>query len=424
MTSAAPSVLPLWNSMPLCTRIVQTSPALLCSIDSASPLNASLNFESKPTSVSQPVTIRAWSGRVTMFWPSMKSFVEPPDTPIRNVPPRFGVAASTASRPALADSPSALEPRMTAPPAAARRSRSALVRWPWEPASGPPWTSWSVIVSPPYRRGCSADTRRAQGYESRGHCAMLVCMLQQRHSVEQRTRSLDSLFAPRSVAIVGASRDPRKWGGLLARGALKGRHRRAVALVNRNGGQILGCESHRSLGELPDAPELVVACIPAAALEQTVDDALGVGARAIVGISAGLGEAQERALGASFARHDTTRLIALYVEDFRDGRAFMRAAAAAGKPVVLLSGGGSEAGVRAARSHTRALVSDVTVVDAACRTAGIVRVSTPRELVDAAKALLHGRRPRGRRLAVLGDGGGHGVVAADVATRHGLEPPL
>ena len=67
MTSAAPSVLPLWNSIPLRTRIVQTSPALLWLISSASPLNASLNFESKPTSVSQPVTMRAWSGRVTMF---------------------------------------------------------------------------------------------------------------------------------------------------------------------------------------------------------------------------------------------------------------------------------------------------------------------------------------------------------------------
>jgi acetate---CoA ligase (ADP-forming) len=333
---------------------------------------------------------------------------------------------------------------------------------------------------------------------------MLVCMLQQLHPGGQGSRSLDSLFAPRSVAIVGASRDPGKWGGLLARGALKGRHRRTVALVNRNGGEILGSPSYRSLGELPDAPELVVACVPATSLEQTVDDALAAGARAIVGISAGLGEAEERTLGEgvreagavllgpnclgvfdrdgeldlapwvdfppgeigliaqsgnlslelallaereglgfsrfaslgnqadleaaelieSFARHDTTRLIALYVEDFRDGRAFTRAAAAAGKPVVLLSGGGSEAGVRAARSHTRALVSDLTVVDAACRAAGIVRVSTPRELIDAAKALLHGRLPRGRRLVVLGDGGGHGVVAADVATRHGLEVPL
>ena len=126
---------------------------------------------------------------------------------------------------------------------------------------------------------------------------MLVCMLQQLHPGGPGSRSLDSLFAPRSVAIVGASRDPGKWGGLLARGALKGRHRRAVGLVNRNGGEILGSPSYRSLGELPDAPELVVACVPATFLEQTVDDALAAGARAIVGISAGLGEAEERALG-------------------------------------------------------------------------------------------------------------------------------
>src|SRR5207302_3120873 len=93
----------------------------------------------------------------------------------------------------------------------------------------------------------------------------------------------------------------------------------------------------------------------------------------------------------SFAGHDATRLIALYVEDFRDGRAFARAAAAAGKPVVLLTVGGSEASVRAARSHTRALVSDLAAVDAACRAAGIVQVSTPKELVDAAQALLRAR---------------------------------
>src|SRR5205085_8268892 len=56
-------------------------------------------------------------------------------------------------------------------------------------------------------------------------------------------------------------------------------------------------------------------------------------------------------------------------------------------------------------------------------TAGIVRVSTPRELIDVAKTLLRGRTPRGRRVVVLGDGGGHGVVAADVAAQHGLELP-
>ena len=333
---------------------------------------------------------------------------------------------------------------------------------------------------------------------------MLVCMLQRPGVGGTVSRSLDSLFSPRSVAVVGASRDPAKWGGQLARGALKGRHRRIVGLVNRSGGEILGSASHRTLAELPDAPELVVACVPAAAFEQTVDEALDVGARAIVGISAGVGEAEERALGRrvrdadaillgpnclgvfdrdaeldlapwvdfppgeigliaqsgnlslelgllaareglgfsrfaslgnqadleaaelveSFARHATTKLIALYVEDFRDGRAFARAAASAGKPVVLLTVGESEAGVRAARSHTRALASDLAVVDAACRAAGIVRVSTPRELIEVAKPLLSGKQLRGRRLVVLGDGGGHGVVAADVAARHGLEVPL
>jgi acyl-CoA synthetase (NDP forming) len=332
---------------------------------------------------------------------------------------------------------------------------------------------------------------------------MGVCMLHEIASAHV-SRSLDSVFAPGSIAVVGASRNPRKWGGLLAQGALKGRHRRAVGLVNRHGAEILGSPSHRTLAELPNAPELVVACVPAAGLVQTVDDALAVGARAIVGISAGLGEAEERKLGrqvreadavllgpnclgvfdrdaeldlvpwvdfplgeigliaqsgnlslelallaqreglgfsrfaslgnqadleaaelvATFAGHETTRLIALYVEDFRDGRALASAAAAAGKPVVLLTVGGSEAAVRAARSHTRALVSDLAVVDAACRAAGIVRVSTPRELIEAAKPLLHGRRSRGRRLVVVGDGGGHGIVAADVAARHGLELPL
>jgi acyl-CoA synthetase (NDP forming) len=330
-------------------------------------------------------------------------------------------------------------------------------------------------------------------------------MLQQREAVGRSRRSLEFLFAPRSVAVVGASRDPAKWGGLLARRALAGAHRRAVRLVNPHADEILGARAYRALDALPEPPELVVACVPAAALARTVDQALAAGARAIVGISAGLDEAEERELAArvresdavllgpnclgvfdrdaeldlapwvdfpageiglvaqsgnlslelallaareglgfsrfaslgnqadleaaelveSFARHDATRLIALYVEDFRDGRAFARAAAAAGKPVVLLTVGGSEAAVRAARSHTRALVSDLAVVDAACRAAGIVRVSTPRELLDAAKALLHGRPARGRRLVVLADGGGHGVVAADVAARHGLElPPL
>ena len=115
-------------------------------------------------------------------------------------------------------------------------------------------------------------------------------------------RDLQPLFAPRSVAILGASNDPAKWGNWLARGALRGEHRRPVFLVNRNGGEVLGREAFASVADLPEAPELVVIAVPAAGFEEAVDASLARGARAIVGITAGLGESggeaglRERAL--------------------------------------------------------------------------------------------------------------------------------
>jgi acyl-CoA synthetase (NDP forming) len=128
----------------------------------------------------------------------------------------------------------------------------------------------------------------------------------------------------------------------------------------------------------------------------------------------------------AFAADENTRVIGVYCEDFHDGRAFARAGAAAlatGKQVVLLAAGGSEAGARAAASHTGALASDAAAVDAACRAAGILRVATPKELVDRALACLAVHRPRGRRVAVVGDGGGTGVVTADLVSAAGLELP-
>jgi acyl-CoA synthetase (NDP forming) len=324
-------------------------------------------------------------------------------------------------------------------------------------------------------------------------------------------RDLRPLFAPRSVAVVGASADPSKWGNVLARGALRGAHRRSVYLVNRSAVEILGQRTYTALGELPESPELVVVCVPAAAVESAVDEALAAGAKAIVAISAGFGELGEggrraeqvlaervrragavmlgpnclgvfdagekldlgwselpsgsialvsqsgnlalelariaAACGLGFSRfaslgnqadlvaadlldelaaHEPTRVIALYLEDFRDGRAFVGAAARAvdsGTPVLLLSGGVSPASARAALSHTGALVSDIRAVEAACSAAGILPVTTPLQLIDAAQALLSGRRPRGRRVAVYADGGGHGVIAVDVLAAVGLDVP-
>jgi acyl-CoA synthetase (NDP forming) len=124
--------------------------------------------------------------------------------------------------------------------------------------------------------------------------------------------------------------------------------------------------------------------------------------------------------------HEGTDAIAVYCEDFRDGRRFVAAArdaTDAGKPVVLLTVGSSAAAARQAQSHTGSMVSPSTVVDAACEAAGIIRVHTPQEMADVLAMLASPSRPQGRRLAVLTDGGGHASIASDLAEQAGLDVP-
>ena len=85
-------------------------------------------------------------------------------------------------------------------------------------------------------------------------------------------RDLSALFAPESVAVVGASDDPVKWGNWLARGALRGERRRRVYLVNRRGGEVMGRRAYRALSELLEPAELAVLAVPPAVLEPTVDE--------------------------------------------------------------------------------------------------------------------------------------------------------
>jgi acetate---CoA ligase (ADP-forming) len=128
----------------------------------------------------------------------------------------------------------------------------------------------------------------------------------------------------------------------------------------------------------------------------------------------------------SLTGHAETRVAAVYLEGVGDGRRLAAAAAevaAAGRPVVLLAPGRSSAGARAALSHTGALAPDSTVVDALCAAAGVERAETPRELFELTMALRTKERPRGRRVAVVSDGGGPGGVTADALTAAGLTVP-
>ncbi|HET7092155.1 MAG TPA: acetate--CoA ligase family protein [Thermomicrobiales bacterium] len=321
-----------------------------------------------------------------------------------------------------------------------------------------------------------------------------------------------ALFDPASLAVVGASNDPAKWGNWIALNALRGKGRRAVYLVNRRGGVVGGEPVYPSLAELPTPAEMVVLAVPVASFDAAVDEALAAGATMLVAITAGFGEMgddgrerqariveQARAAGArllgpncmgvfdaetelyvasspappgpvgllsqsgnlaiemgillererlGFSRlvslgnqadieaeellealvvHDGTRAIVLYLEAIRDGRrlvAAARRAHAAGKPVVLIAAGASAAASRAARSHTGALAGDRQAIDAACRAGGMIRVGSPQQAVEVVQALLGPAVPRGKRLAIVADGGGHGVIAADLAVEAGLAVPL
>ena len=116
--------------------------------------------------------------------------------------------------------------------------------------------------------------------------------------------------------------------------------------------------------------------------------------------------------------------IILYIENLTNFRKFMSAARSASrvKPIIVLKSGRSAAGAKAAASHTGAMVGEDAVYDAAFKRAGLLRVETIEELFDCAALLSGQRRYQGSRLAIITNGGGPGVMAADFLARHGYEP--
>jgi acetyltransferase len=112
-----------------------------------------------------------------------------------------------------------------------------------------------------------------------------------------------------------------------------------------------------------------------------------------------------------------------YVEGIRDGRAFFDRvrSVAERKPLVLLKGGASAYGQRAAASHTGALAADDTVFTGMCRQAGITRAATVEEAYEAAATFATQPLPRGNRVVVMTTAGGWGVVTADALAKTSLE---
>ena len=124
-----------------------------------------------------------------------------------------------------------------------------------------------------------------------------------------------------------------------------------------------------------------------------------------------------------WAEDPQTSVILLYLESFGNPRKFTDIArrVSRSKPIVAVKSGRSTAGARAASSHTGALAASDIVVDALFRQAGVIRTDTLQELFDVAALLAHQPLPAGRRVAIVTNAGGPGILAADACEAHGIQ---
>jgi acetate---CoA ligase (ADP-forming) len=159
-----------------------------------------------------------------------------------------------------------------------------------------------------------------------------------------------------------------------------------------------------------------------AVLERGQERGLGLSAFASIGNKA---DVSSNDLLEWWEEDENTKLVMLYLESFGNPRAFARIArrVARRKPVLAMKSGTTHAGMKAASSHTAALAGSEAAIDALFRQTGVIRTQTLDELVDVAALLNDMPVPRGRRVALLTNAGGLGILCADACEAAGLELP-
>jgi acyl-CoA synthetase (NDP forming) len=321
---------------------------------------------------------------------------------------------------------------------------------------------------------------------------------------------LAPLFSARSIAFIGASKDPSKWGFLVLKHLLDGGFPGRVYPINPKEQKILNLKVYRTLKDLPETPDLAVIIVPPPAVPGAIQECLAKGTKAAIIITAGFAETgrdgarlQEeivdlarkggmgfvgpncngimspwhkqyiqfpgffvppgpigviaqsgnvvdalalqirmRGFGCSaciasgneallhcedyleyLGEDPHTRVILAYLEGFKDGKRFLKVAREVNrkKPLIVLKAGKTQAGARAAASHTAAMAGEDPVFEAVCRQSGIIRVQDLDELVEVGLAFLGQPLPVGRRVGIVTAGGGWGVLAADACADLGFE---
>ncbi len=146
-----------------------------------------------------------------------------------------------------------------------------------------------------------------------------------------------------------------------------------------------------------------------------------MGVSAIVGLG-NKADIDEDDLLTFFEQDPNTEVIAMHVEDLKDGRAFAEVASRVSrkKPVVVLKAGRTRMGARAANSHTGALAGDDRVYDAVLKQSGVIRATTLNDMLEYARGLQVLPTPAGENILILTGAGGSGVLLSDACVDHGL----
>jgi acetyltransferase len=324
--------------------------------------------------------------------------------------------------------------------------------------------------------------------------------------------SLDAIFRPKSIAVIGATPRPGTIGRQIMHNLITYEFNGKIFPVNPKHEVIHSIKCYPTVADIPDPVSMAFVIVPRDVILETIDECAAQGIKGVVVITAGFKEvgeegaalearllsrleqhgmrmvgpncfgivntdpayrvngtfgktkplegkialvSQSGALGETIFTHAAqlevgfsmfasignktdvsgndmllywrddpkTEIILMYLENFGDPRRFTQIAReiTRKKPIIVVKAGRTAAGARAALSHTGALAGQDVSVDALFEQTGVIRVSSIQEMFDVATALAVQPVPRGRRVCVVTNAGGPGILATDALVASGLE---
>ncbi|MEA3430663.1 MAG: CoA-binding protein [Nanoarchaeota archaeon] len=325
--------------------------------------------------------------------------------------------------------------------------------------------------------------------------------------------NLDNFFYAKSIAVIGASKEPNKIGHVIFRNFIDTDYEGKVYPINPNADNILNHKAYRTVLDIKKKIELAIIAVPAKFVLKVIEQCGKKKIKDVLIITAGFEEigntklkkqllkilnkykikvigpncigtfnahnnldslflprsrlkrpkqgtisfvTQSGALGSAIldlaakegygiskfisygnainvtesdiieylGNDPNTKVICLYIEGVRDGKKFIEVCkkVAKKKPIITIKGGTTEAGSKATLSHTGSLAGSAEIYKGVFKQVGIIEADTLEDLFNYARVLEKCIKPKGKRVQIITNGGGYGIVSADSLSKYKLEP--